>query len=153
MTVIGVAVAVGVCGMLTPEGDTKKYVRLVGALCLICALASPWVGAIARGELSLENMLEPYESETENYEEIYKNSLKEGAKINAENVIEECLIKQFELSADSLEVSLQIVFDGGEYTVESAYVLLKHSAVFADPRDISEYINGELGCPCYVVYD
>ena len=153
MTAIGVAVVVGVCGMLTPDGDTKKYVRLAGALCLICALVAPMVGAISQGNTELDGIFKPLESEDGKYEEIYKNELKKGAKENAEALICESLLRQFKLPADSLEVSLSLTYDGTAYSVGSAQVILKHSAVFADPREISEYINSEFGCPCFVVYE
>lgn len=152
LTAIGVAVAVGVCGMLTPDGEMKKYVRLVGALCLICALVSPLIGAVTKGDIELDGLLPSVDSETDLYDEIYKNNLVESAKENAEAVICESLLKQFELSADSLEVFLSLSFDGESYSVESVQVVLKSSAVFADPREITEYINEELGCPCYVTY-
>ena len=153
MTAIGVAVVVGVCGMLTPEGETKKYVRFAGALCLICALTAPIIRAVSQGDTALENIFTTLDPEVENYDEIYKNSLAEGAKSNAEAILSERLIKQFNLSADSFDVSLYLTYDGASYSVESAQVTLKSSAVFADPREISEFINGELDCPCYVVYD
>ena len=49
LTVMGVALVAGVTGMLTPDGETKKYVRLVGALSLLCALISPVISAISDG--------------------------------------------------------------------------------------------------------
>ena len=35
LTVMGVALVAGVTGMLTPDGETKKYVRLVASLCVV----------------------------------------------------------------------------------------------------------------------
>lgn len=152
MTAIGVAVIVGVCGMLTPDGDTKKYVRFAGALCLICAIAAPLASGISEWEPQLEELISSEEIK-EKYDEIYKNEIKEGAKSNAETLIRNSVLKQFDLPDGSLEVILELSDDGSSYSIKSAHVILKHSAVFADPRKISEYVNSELGCPCLVVYE
>lgn len=153
LTAIGVAVIVGVCGMLTPDGETKKYLRFAGALCLICALVSPLIGAISSGDIGYDGIFPPVDSDEDIYDEIYKNSLAEGAKDNAETLLYENLLKQFKLPADSLAVSISLSYDGEEYSVGSVQVILKSTAVYADPREISEYINAELGCPCFVVYE
>ena len=153
LTAIGVAMVVGVCRMLSPDGDTKKYLGFVGALCLICALVTPVVGAISSWDTDLDGIFSTNDPEEDLYDEIYKNSLANGAKDNAEMLICESLITQFDLPDGSLRVTLNISPDGDMYSVDSVKVTLKRVALFADPRDISEYINQELGCPCFVEYE
>ena len=152
MTVMGVALIGGIMGMLTPDGETKKYVRFVASLCLLCALAAPLIVLVTEGGGGIDDLFPSFEDESEGYDEIYKNALAEGARENAEAAIKAKLISRFELSEKSLDVTLSLGYDGKDYAIESAQVTLNSSAVFADPREISEYINGELNCPCTVVY-
>ena len=153
LTAIAVAIVVGVCRMLSPDGATKKYLGFVGSLCLICALVSPVAGAIASWNTGFDGMFSSVDTEGELYDEIYKSALVNGAKSNAEALICESLLTQFNLPDQSLRVTLNISSDGDVYSVESVKVTLMSSALFADPRDISEYINQELGCPCFVEYE
>ena len=152
ITVIAVAVLGGIMGMLSPEGDTKKYVRFVGSLCLLCALVTPVYGILSEGQVGLDDLF-PFSEETDSgYEEIYMNALLEGARENAEAEVKRQLCEEMELSDGSLDVSLDIRNDGGKYSVVSATVSLHSSAVFADPREISAFVNELCGCPCSVIY-
>ncbi len=153
ITLMSVALLGGIMGMLSPEGDTKKYVRLVGSLCLLCTMASPLYGLLSEGEIDLENLFS-FSAETGGgYEDIYRDAIAEGAKENAEAALKAGLIEKFGLSEESFDVSLSLGYENEEYFIESARVFLHNSAVFADPRDISAYINSECGCACTVEYD
>ena len=152
LTVMGVALIGGVMGMLSPDGETKKYVRLVASLCLLCALASPLVRLISEGGGGIDDIFPSVSGEVDSYEEIYGEALAQGARENAEAAVKLKLISRFGLAEKSLDITLTLSREGNEYVVESAQVVLNSSAVFADPREISEFINGELGCPCTVLY-
>jgi hypothetical protein len=152
VTLMSVALIVAVTGMLSPEGDTKKYVRFVGSLCLLCALAAPIMGILSLGTDSLPNVLFPDSAEGGEYEDIYMNALADGARENAEAALKGKLCESFGLSESSIDVLMSIEYDGKKYSVKEVEVILNNSAVFADPREISAYVNGELGCMCTVVY-
>lgn len=151
-TVMGVAVVIGVTGMLTPDGETKKYVRLVGALCLLCALVSPILGAISSGGDRFEMLFPSIDTDRSEYEEIYKEAIVQGAKENAEIELTAAILSRFDLPTGSLELTMTILPQGDIYSVTDVQVVLMSSAIYADPREISEYINAELGCPCSVIY-
>ena len=151
MTVLSVALLSGVVGMLSPEGNTKKYVRLVGSLCILCALASPLVGLVVEGEDGLE-LLFPTVDGAEAYEDIYREAIAEGVRENAELAVKNMLISRFDIAQEELEIILSVVWQGEKYEVDGATVILKSSLVAIDPREITEYIKGELGCSCTVVY-
>ncbi len=153
ITLMSVALLGAVMGMLSPEGDMKKYVRLVGSLCLLCALASPLYGLLSEGEISFEHLFSFTCEPQSGYEDIYKQAIAEGARENAETALKAKLAEQFKLSEDSLDVSLTLGSEADKYFIESARVYLHSSAVFADPRDISAYINETCGCVCTVEYD
>ena len=152
ITIISVALLGGIMGMLSPEGDTKKYVRFVGALCLLCALIMPVYGILSEGQIDLDSLFS-FSEETENgYEDVYINALSEGARENAEAEVKKQICESFGLSEESLDVSLELYYDGEKYNVSSATVSLHSSAVFADPREISALVNGLCGCSCSVIY-
>ncbi|MBQ8849433.1 MAG: stage III sporulation protein AF [Clostridia bacterium] len=152
ITLISVALLGGIMGMLSPDGDTKKYVRFVGSLCVLCALASPIYGILSDGEIDIGSLFDYSEGEEAEYEDIYKSALAAGAKENAEAELKRRICESFELSEKSLDVSLTLGDDGEAYFVESAEVSLHSSAVFADPREISAFVNEICGCACTVVY-
>ena len=152
MTLISVALLNGIMSMLSPEGDTKKYVRFVGSLCLLCALASPIYGLLSDGKIDTDGLLSYPDEAESGYEEIYMNALANGAKENAETAIRSRICETFSLSEDSLDVTLELLCDGGKYSVQGVLVTLNNSAVFADPRDISALVNEICGCGCTVVY-
>ena len=151
LTALSVALLSGVIGMLSPEGSSKKYVRLVGTLCILCALSSPLVGLVTDGETGIELLL-PEGDGGEEYEEIYKEAIAEGVRKNAEAAVKDMLTSHFDLAEEDLDISLSVERRETKYVVGSATVILKSSLVSTDPREISEYIKCELGCPCSVVY-
>ena len=151
LTVLSVALLSGVIGMLSPEGNTKKYVRLVGSLCILCALASPLVGIVVEGEDGLE-LLFPTVDGSDAYEEIYREAIAEGVRENAETALKNMLLSRFDMTEEDIEIGLTVEWRGDRYCVEAATVTLTSSLIAVDPREISEYINAELGCPCTVIY-
>ena len=75
-SLLSVSLLGGLLTMLSPEGDLKKYVRLLCSLCLLCAMVSPLFSTFAEGELSLDHLWERMEpSESLDYDEIYHQSL------------------------------------------------------------------------------
>ncbi len=153
ITLISVALLSGIVGMLSPEGDVKKYVRLAGSLCLLCALAMPVYSFVSEGGVDLEGLLSFSGEVDTGYEDIYKEALADGAEENAEAALKAGLREKFKLSDDSLDVELTVEYDGEKYCISAARVLLHNSAVFADPREISAYVNENCGCACAVEYD
>ena len=150
LTLMSVALLSGIIGMISPEGDTKKYVRLIGALCLLCAIARPIAASIYDGSFGIDGLLQnEAENETENYEEIYEKMLSEGGKSYAEEVIKGYIAKDMSLEESTFDIEISDDSSG----VASVTVYLRDGAIFADPRKISEYVNDKFDCACVVVYD
>lgn len=154
MTLMSVALLNGILHMISPEGDIKKYVRLLGALCLLCAMTVPLFSALAEGEGSL-NFLTEFGQGTEqsNYDEIYQNSLLNGNKTETEKNIKTRMIQELSMEASTFDVSAEIVLKNEKTDLESVTVTLRDSAIFADPRQIIEWINGVYECSCVIVYE
>ncbi len=157
ITLMAVAILVGVVGMLTPDGNLAKYVRFAGMLCLLCALASPIVtvlSALTDGDGFAEEILGDIgEKEEERYDEIYNNTLMDGSAKYAEEVMKSELTQQFSLPKDSLSVSVELVMENELYQIERVMVVLGEQAVFVDPRQVISFVNERWNCTCTVVYD
>lgn len=154
MTLSAVALLGAVIGMLSPEGDIKKYVRLVSALCLLSALASPvrsLVSTLAEGDWFDGEEL-GFSEQSEAYEEIFKGALQNGSASVASEALTAELIKQFELPDGSLTATV-ILADGDACELALVRVTLGAEAIFADPTAIIEYVNEAIGCPCEIVYE
>ncbi|MBE6546753.1 MAG: hypothetical protein E7668_04870 [Ruminococcaceae bacterium] len=151
---LAVALLGAVIGMVSPEGDLKKYVRLLCGLCLLATLASPVMGvieALSDGEL-LGGALGDGGEQSEDYEAVFEAALRSGSATVAADALTAELAKRFDLPDGS--VSAAVILEQGEACrVRSVRVTLFPEAIFADPTEIIAYVNDTLGCPCEIVYE
>ncbi len=152
LTLCAVALINGAVSMISPEGDMKKYVRLVGALCMLLAIISPVYTAAVDGEIDLSVLFSGIESE-ENYEEMYGNSLTEGSLSMAEDALKSEISDNFGISSELFDVSVAFSETNEKKEISEVTVFLHSSAVLTDPRDICAYVNDRAGCNCTVIYD
>ncbi|MBR2293193.1 MAG: stage III sporulation protein AF [Clostridia bacterium] len=149
LTLMGVALLNGIVGMLSPEGGLKKYVRLVGALCLICAIAQPIFSFLSETDWRLDGLWQGEDTDTsESYEALYEDMLLSGSERYAAERLKGEIARKFNLGEDSFEVTVR----GGEEKA-SVTVTLRDAAIFADPKEIISYIQESYGCDCTVIYD
>lgn len=152
LSLIGVAIINGVVGMISPEGDVKKYVRFVGALCVLLTIVTPVYGAISDGGLSVDGLFPDIGEEGSDYESIYQESLLNGGRELANSAMKGVICRELDIPEESFEVDIRMVEEDGAYIAQSARVILYDSAIFADPRDISALVNERISCECTVVY-
>lgn len=153
-TLMAVALLTTVLGMLSPSGNIKKYVRLAGAFCLLCALVAPWGELILKNDgISEELLVGEWQSETVDYEEIYRASLLNGEVKNAQAIVKNRILNRFSLSEDTIDVQLAVESREDTVTLSEVTLLIRSSAVLLDPRELTSYVNEEWGCPCVVIYD
>lgn len=154
ITLMAVALLNGMIGMISPEGNVKKYIRLLGGLCLLCAMAQPIVSILSGGDFSVEEWLDlPEMQETVDYDEIYNHALVSGGEKNAETAIKNRILSRFELPSDSMDIEVNFVTNKDELSLGDVRVTLRDQAIFADPREIISYVNESWNCPCTVIYD
>ena len=154
MTLTAVALLGGILGMLSPEGDIKKYVRLAVSLCLVCAMIQPVLSVLSGEMPALDELLGIGEQEeTMNYDEIYYQSLLSGGREQAEEAMKQELLKEFSLPYESLEVEAILERKNDGVEVKEIRVTLRDSAIFADPKEVIAPVNERLSCPCTVIYD
>lgn len=154
ITLMAVALLNGLVGMISPEGDVKKYVRLLGSLCLLCAMAQPVLGWLSEGDGLIKNLWElETEEESTNYDEIYNQALLSGGEKNAESIIKNNLLEAFELPSGSVDVRVDMEMKNDTCEILEVQLTIREEAIFADPRELISYVNERFSCPCVVVYD
>ncbi|MBE6667410.1 MAG: hypothetical protein E7607_03765 [Ruminococcaceae bacterium] len=153
ITLISVAFLNGAVGMVSPEGDIKKYVRLAGALCILAAIVSPLYFAINNGNLDFdEGFLDGVLGE-EQYESQYESALLAEGESSSAAAIKKTLCRELEMKEGDFDVRVKIGEHDGEYRIEKVEVLLYSSTVNKDPRDISAFVSERTGTECSVIYD
>ena len=153
-TLIAVALLTSVFGMLSPGGNIKKYVRLAGAFCLLCALIIPWTDFLLKNEgLSEDFGIEEWQSDTVDYDEIYYASLMDGGIKNAQSIMKNRILNHFSLSEDSLELQINVDTSKDTMILTEVTLWIRSSAILLDPQELTSYVNEEWGCPCVVIYD
>lgn len=154
MTLTGVSILCGVIEMLSAEGNLKKYVRLLCALCMLCAVASPLFQILSDGDFDPRSLWEDLgEREEEDYYEIYNQSLLKNETKYAENILKNMVLKEFSLSESSLELRLKIVSKNETYEAETVYVILRDEAVLVNPKKMTDFLNEQAKCECVLIYE
>ena len=153
ITLISVALLSGGFCMLAPEGDLRKYVRLMGALCLVCAIAVPTFTAIRSDGIGLDGLLSADVENESGYEEIYGEALLRGAEETLERILKERAVGELGLKADEIDFDIDLCIDDGVYRVGAVTAYIYGGGIFTDPRKITELVNGQCGCACTVIYE
>ena len=149
LTLMGVSLLNGIVGVLSPEGAMKKYVRLVGALCLICVIAQPIFSLLSGNGWRMDRLWKGVSSEeSASYEVLYEEMILSGSEQYAQARLTGEIAKKFDLSDDSFSVTVR----GGEQEA-TVTVVLRDAAIFVDPKEIIAYMQESYGCACTVIYD
>ena len=153
ITLLSVAFLNGAIGMISPDGDIKKYVRLTGALCILAAIVSPLYFAINSGELDFDGDFLDRALEETVYESQYESALLDAGEKSLADAVKDLLCSELGMNEKSFGVKVRIADDEGEYRIESVEVALYSSAVNTDPRDISAFVRHKTGGECTVIYE
>ena len=153
ITLMAVALINAIVSMISPEGDIKKYIRFAGAIGMLLAIISPLYFAMASGEIGIEDFFSDFDADEENYEEYFQSTLTDGGRVETERALKEAMAEKFEIKDTDFDVYAKIDSKDGRVSISSVTVLLHTTAIFTDHRDISEFINERLKCPCTVIYD
>ena len=153
IALISVAFLNGAFGMLSPEGDIKKYVKLLGSLCLACVIAAPIFSAISVEGGILDGLFPQIPERESSYEDIYGDALADGAEQTLERILKERAMGELGIKEDEIDLDASLERRDGEYRVSEVKAYIHGGGIFADPRKISELVNEVCGCACTVIYD
>lgn len=158
IALIGVAVVCGLIQILAPlssSGGGDKYLRLLGALCVLCVLISP-IGALLKGigglEVDIADKIYNEKNEKEKYEEIYNQSIKDHSAQALEKSAEKVLEKELGIGEREVSVKIELCEIDGETSIGGAKAIITPEGVGRDPRDISACVSAYLGCECEIIY-
>ena len=144
----------GVIKMLSPEGDLQKYLRWSVALCLVAAMVQIPIGWLSEGgEFSFEDFFSEDLPTTQDYDEIYNQSLQSGAKDQAKEIIISKIYQAFSLSEESASVEVLFLSENEILSLQEIRVSLHGKGVLTDPREIVSFVEETFGCPCTVLYE
>ena len=146
---------ISVIGMIAPQ-KSKKYTRLICALCLLCVILRP-LPSILDADLFSALEFEDIESgdgdsSKEFYAEIYNNTIRNASEEKIANALEDMMIKDLGLPLGEFDVSVKIDDSSGNIVVKQTTVMLRSGAVARDPHAIVSYLEEMLGCSCEIIY-
>lgn len=154
LTLILVAILNAVVGMISPDGDAKKYVRFLGSLCILCAIVSPIYSAVSGGELSFDGLFSALDGgENENYEEVYLDALSELSRESAQGALKAQISERFKISEELFDVVIEVENADEKCRISEVTLLLHSTFVSKDPRDILDFVGELTGARCTVIYD
>ena len=142
----------GAIGMISPDGELKKYVRLVGALCILLAMVAPIYESAVSDKFAINDLFTDIEQKEEQYGDVYKEYLVSGSRKEAEDTLGAFVVKKFRLEDDDIALSVGLVKNGDRYEVDGLKIYVKGSAVLIDPREIKAYLGELTGCECEIIY-
>ncbi len=152
LTLIGMSALISVVGMIAPQ-KSKKYTRLICALCLLCVILRPLPSIL---DTELFSVLDIESEETDSsesfYAEIYNNVIRDASAEKISNGLEDMMIKDLELPRGEFEVNVDIDDSNGNIVVKRTTVMLRDGAVSRDPHAIVSYLEEMLGCKCEIIY-
>lgn len=151
---LGACLFCGVCGLLSPEGSSQKYIRLLGGFFVLCVMLAPLPELLHswNTETTVWGELEDHVS-VSNYDEIYKNTLINAGTAELSSYLEQELIRR--LSLEDSELSVQVGWEEGEngYELKKVWVILRGKAILQDPEPILSFVEKECYCACVIVYE
>ena len=153
-SLLGASLCIALISLLSPNGSSAKYVRLLSALFLICVLISPMHGLIdgirdlANGELRLP---EWGDTDSSDAEQELQSTLDNASKSYFLQSLTQMLEREFSISPGELRCSaVWTAVAGDQIKPSRIHVLLSGSAIWKDPKKIELFINELLGCECIV---
>ena len=153
--VMAVAFLGSVLLTLAPTGF-EKHLKLLCGFCVMAAIVFPLITFLG-DEIYIDGELTELFSqdggETKNYDEIYKSAIADAEGSNAEKILKNDIIKEYELKSDGFDVRIIIDKASDEYSIVKAELVIYASGIGIDPHSVEKYINERLGCGCEVVYD
>ena len=155
---VGIIAVVFVGGMIVsiaPGGTTQKYLRLLCGLSVMACIVMPAVSFFKGCDAPIEtwgDLGEIEEYDESKYVEIYNNSLREAGAQNAENIIKNDMLKEFNADEQDFDIRLDNEIISDEIYISGILLEIHPSGVALDPRQMKKYLEDRLECPCTIVY-
>ena len=150
ITLVTVSIVCGIVSILSPKGDTGKYVSFICGICILGIMVDPIADVIKNFDGLSDSIDKSFvEDSKEYYENIFKDNLKKVSVEQAERLTEEKLSDDLKIKRDTFDV--QLIFEDG--SVRKAVVTIFPSGISIDTGEVIGYIEAILKCPCVIIYD
>ena len=159
VSIIWVSVIVGLAEIISPHiSGTQKYIKMIGALCVLCVVAAPLLNI---GNLSEDfsedlknNLLEDQNADSyERYQELLNNYLN-GYSANAlKEEIQSLLKDNFDIPTEESEIKLFTEKKEEAISLQKVQIILSGKSIFKNPYNIENYIGNLLNCTCEVLIE
>ena len=156
MIVISVIFMGGIVVSLAPEGTGQRYLRLLASLAVTGCIIIPLFFFLDGWQIDanrISEMLAWGEESTQNYEEIYNNTiLTEGAR-KASQALKNGIKQELALDSDGFDARIVAEDNGDEIYIARVELIIYSSGVAINPHAIQKYVKERLGCECVVIYE
>lgn len=150
ITLVTVSIVCGIVSILSPKGDTGKYVSFICGVCILGIMVDPIADVIKNFDGLSDSIDKSFvEDSKEYYENIFKDNLKKESVEQAEQMTEERLSADLNIERESFAVQLLLE----DNTVKKAVVTIFPSGISIDTGEVIGYIEAILKCPCVIIYD
>ena len=150
LSIVIVSVIGSVISIIAPEGEgggLSRHVSLAVGVCLILVCFAPAADAVEwLRELDLEAVFPESEGEVNEYESIFDSAYSQAEIGNLCEGIKGAVSQRFGIDPTCLSVSVRLGEGGRGKTLESVFVTLYDSAIWADTGEIESYLSSLLGC-------
>lgn len=144
----------GLCGLIAPDGNMQRYVRLLGGFLVLFAVVSPLLGALGQWEeITIPSELFGDASEESNYDEIYNKALADAGGDQLVAYLESEILLLTGLSDSQLDIAVEWGEEDGKYLLREVCVTLRDRGAVTDPEPILTFVEQTCGCLCRIVYD
>jgi hypothetical protein len=155
IVVITVIFIGGTIVSLAPEGTGQRYLRLLVSLAVTGCIIMPLFSFFGGGEIDtsgISDLLSWQEENTQNYEEIYNNSILKAGAREVENKLKSEILQALDGDYDDIDLRIVAEQKSGEIYIERTEIIIYPSGVALDPHFMENYVSERLRCECEVIY-
>lgn len=158
LSVIWISVIAAISEILAPSlGGIKKYLKLIGALCVICIMVMPLADLLGNSENIYEGIKDEFKTKlnkedmNKKYEELFFEYLNDHSVSELKEQIQSLLKDQFGVEEGESDIKVFTVKNDNGLYPEKIQILLSGKSIFKNPYDIEEYFENMIGCKCEVL--
>ena len=145
LSLLGAALLAALVGTLSPEGGLGKTLRLLTSFVLICVIAAPLPGLIAK--------LSDIPNQTQNeqpfdFSERSQAALDTASRSYCARALTAHLEEKFNLSSGEIRCAISWSESENGAKPQHITLILSGSAKWKNPQTIQSYVSELLGCSC-----
>ena len=159
-SIIWVSIIAGIAEISAPSlGSMKKYVKLIGALCVVCVLVMPLVNFTGKSDKIFNTIKDELKSDINNeeinkkYQEILYSYLNDYSENEFKEQINSILKDKFNIPYEEANITLFSVKKENGIYPDKIRIILSGKSIFKNPYNIEDYFENLIGCKCEVLIE